>query len=133
MSSKISRVKKIIFTHLFLNLYLLAIVQPAIPILEYLLNYNYIAAELCENKDKPILTCNGKCYLEKQIVKQQDLDRDASAPVPPRVDFEKFLIIKTIDFTYQLHDVKQLHQTTTYYNLLKEISFSESLFRPPAA
>lgn len=125
--------KKLIFTHLFLNLYFLALVQPVIPILEYLLNYDYIAAELCENKDKPILTCNGKCYLEKQIVKQQDVDRDASVPVPPTIDLEKFLTIKTNDFTFQLNEVKQIHQATTFYNLLKEISFSESLFRPPSA
>lgn len=38
----------------------------------YEINKDYIAAELCENKDKPQLECNGKCYLKKQIDKVED-------------------------------------------------------------
>jgi hypothetical protein len=60
-------VKKLLLTHLFLNLYLLALIQPALPVIDYLVNYNYIVKELCENRDKPVLACNGKCYLEKQV------------------------------------------------------------------
>ena len=66
-------VKKLILTHFLLNMYLLALLQPALPVLEYLINYDYIVSELCENRDKPILTCNGKCYLGDQVTKQLDL------------------------------------------------------------
>ena len=38
----------------------------------YEINKEYVAAELCENKDKPQLQCNGKCYLKKQIDKVED-------------------------------------------------------------
>lgn len=31
------------------------------------LNKNYIAAKLCENRDRPWLHCNGKCYLLKKV------------------------------------------------------------------
>jgi hypothetical protein len=31
------------------------------------LNKNYIAAKLCENRNRPWLHCNGKCYLMKKI------------------------------------------------------------------
>src|SRR6478752_4326672 len=31
------------------------------------INKNYIAAKLCENRDKPWLHCNGKCYLLKKV------------------------------------------------------------------
>jgi hypothetical protein len=31
------------------------------------LNQSYITAKLCENRDKPLLHCNGKCYLMKKI------------------------------------------------------------------
>ena len=33
----------------------------------YELNKTYISTTLCENKDKPELQCNGKCYLKKKI------------------------------------------------------------------
>lgn len=38
--------------------------------LHYEWNKAYIAAKLCENKDKPELKCDGKCYLRKQIQKE---------------------------------------------------------------
>ena len=75
-------IKRLIITHLLLNLYLLVLIQPALPVLEYLINYDYIVNELCENRDKPVLTCNGKCYLGDQVEKQLDLDRDAQLPIP---------------------------------------------------
>ena len=31
------------------------------------MNKNYIAANLCENKSKPEMKCNGKCYMKKQL------------------------------------------------------------------
>lgn len=35
-------------------------------------NQEYIATTYCENKQKPALECDGKCYLKKQIQKQQE-------------------------------------------------------------
>lgn len=35
-------------------------------------NQAYIATTHCENKQKPALECDGKCYLKKQIKKQQE-------------------------------------------------------------
>lgn len=34
------------------------------------INYDYIVNVLCENKDKPQMQCNGKCYLAKQLAKE---------------------------------------------------------------
>lgn len=50
----------------------------------YELNRNYIAAELCVNKAKPALHCNGKCYLAKKIKdeeRQQKQQRASSKPI----------------------------------------------------
>ncbi len=44
----------------------------------YWLNRSYVAQNLCENKNKPALHCDGKCYLSKQIKK--DASNDATAP-----------------------------------------------------
>lgn len=33
----------------------------------YYANKNYVAAALCENKDKPQLHCQGKCFLKKEL------------------------------------------------------------------
>jgi len=53
---------------------IIILLKPFWPIVEYTLNYDYIVENLCENKEKPILKCNGKCYLAKQIAKELEED-----------------------------------------------------------
>lgn len=39
--------------------------------LDYRLNKAYIAGNLCENRDKPEMKCEGRCYLCKKLKKEQ--------------------------------------------------------------
>lgn len=48
------------------------LVKPLWPIAEYIVNYDYIVNTLCENKDRPELECNGKCYLSRQLAKEAE-------------------------------------------------------------
>ena len=124
-------VKKLIFTHLFLNLYLLVLIQPALPIIEYFVNYDYITSKLCENIDKPILTCNGKCYLEKQVVQQLNIDHNQEIPLPPKVDLEKFITIKSNESCYNLIDENLTHKNPDFSKPLEDRIILHTLFRPP--
>lgn len=38
----------------------------------YKINKDYISQNLCENRARPKLECNGKCYLKKQLDKTED-------------------------------------------------------------
>jgi hypothetical protein len=38
-------------------------------------NQKYIAKELCENRAKPEMHCNGKCYLMKKLKQAQDKEQ----------------------------------------------------------
>lgn len=40
----------------------------------YEVNKDYIAKQLCENRAKPKMHCNGKCYLKKQLKKVDDTE-----------------------------------------------------------
>ncbi|MDO6517765.1 hypothetical protein [Zobellia uliginosa] len=65
---------------LFLTLlYLVAMVRPVFPILEFVVNQDYIAEFLCINADKPELDCNGKCYL-MQMIKAQESEKQENLP-----------------------------------------------------
>ncbi len=44
--------------------------KPLYPIAEYITNYDYIVNNLCENKNKPALNCDGKCYLSKLLAQE---------------------------------------------------------------
>ena len=123
--------KKLVITHLLLNLYLLVLVQPALPVLEYLLNYDYIVNELCENRDKPILTCNGLCYLGDQVEKQLDLDSNQQKPLPPKFDTEKFISLKVSTSKDIAVIIELTSSSPETVNPLEEENFSNSLWRPP--
>lgn len=53
-------------------LYTLSAFKIYLPYLEYSVNYTYISKTLCENKNRPVKKCNGKCYLNKQLKKSAD-------------------------------------------------------------
>ena len=40
--------------------------------MDYEINKGFISKYLCENKDKPVLQCEGKCYLMKKLKQAAD-------------------------------------------------------------
>lgn len=65
----------------------------------YFVNKSYIVDQLCENKDLPMLDCDGKCYLKKEFEKQTEKEHNAASPA------EKYiwdLIVSTNIFQYTL-------------------------------
>ncbi|WP_276088068.1 hypothetical protein [Pedobacter sp. JY14-1] len=42
---------------------------------EFVVNQKYIAAALCENRDKPEMHCNGKCYLMKKLKDAEEKEK----------------------------------------------------------
>ena len=54
--------------------------QKAIFLLDYRINKNFIAAKLCINRYRPNSCCKGKCYLNKQLQKEETGNPRNSAP-----------------------------------------------------
>lgn len=123
--------KKLILTHFLLNLYLLALVQPALPVLEYLINYDYIVSKLCENRDKPVLTCNGKCYLADQVEKQLNLDHKDQVPLPPQIDYKQFIPLNEEILADTLVSYSEPLSKPFFSDNIKERTFSDTILRPP--
>ncbi|MFD0796391.1 hypothetical protein ACFQZJ_02885 [Maribacter chungangensis] len=46
------------------------LLKPLWPIVDYIVNYDYIVNVLCENKDEPELNCDGKCYLTQMLAQE---------------------------------------------------------------
>ena len=57
------------FAIFFLCVYSLVLLKPLFPFIDYVVNKEYITKNLCENRNKPKLNCNGKCHLMKQLKK----------------------------------------------------------------
>jgi len=123
--------KNFIFGLIFLLLYLTVFVRPLVPIMIYYANYEYISTELCENKDKPEMECNGRCYLkalQKRIAPIEQEKPVTTVPVTMEVplftvNFEVFKVTTPIDY-----------KKCTTPNFSKHFVISEyssSIFRPP--
>jgi hypothetical protein len=42
----------------------------------YASNVDYVSKRLCENRNRPAMHCNGKCYLYKQLAKADGADKN---------------------------------------------------------
>lgn len=108
--------------------------KPIFPFLEYVLNYNYIVAELCENKSKPQLKCNGKCYLAKQLAKNVSTESDTSSDKKTNTlknDIEIFNEYEELAFIF--NGFLTQNSINDYYSNLYFHSNNSDLFRPPIA
>jgi hypothetical protein len=45
-------------------------------LIDFKINQDYIAKFLCINREKPMSTCNGKCYLTKQLKKAEEQEKN---------------------------------------------------------
>jgi len=60
----------------------------------YVLHKKYYAEVLCKNKDKPMMHCNGKCHLKKEIKESENTGNNPNKPVPvPKTENEKFPVL----------------------------------------
>jgi len=98
----------------------------AIILLDYSLNKNFIVTSLCENRNKPMSCCQGKCYLKKQLQKE-DAGKNTSAPVKENIDCVWFCEENTTGYLSS-SDENLLFQNY----LLKQYSvLLSSVFHPP--
>lgn len=112
----------------FFLLLFLKIMDIPIICLQYQLNKDFIAANLCENRDRPEMHCQGKCHLNKTIEKNSESDHspsNKSAGKIPLLDFfqEHYKLI------FELQ--KSLHQKFESYLNHYTHTYSAVIFHPP--
>ena len=109
-----------------------AMLRPLAPVIIYYANYNYIAAELCENRDKPILDCNGICYLNKMITEDNTQSNgDPISTVPLNMNDYP---ISTLDFyNYESSSKEEFKEELFlfYTNNFVIKDYINAIFRPP--
>ena len=94
------------------------------------MNYEYIAKELCENKAKPELECNGKCHLKAELAKASEENIPASQESKSNIILE-LLFVETIpEFKFNRIYVEK-HQVSISYSRLYFRLHSTSIFHPP--
>lgn len=111
---------------IFIILYLVALLKPVSPYLEYAINKDFIATVLCINKDKPELKCNGKCHLTKQLKKATETDQNKAGLISIKDYPVGFVNITKVDSPI-ITTIKLVNNHLNKYSYL----ISNQLFRPP--
>ncbi len=77
---------------------MLFLLKPVLPVLSYVLNYQYIVENLCINREKPKLACEGKCHLAKEIAKEVENEQSTkeSSKKEAKVFFESVYYLPSI-------------------------------------
>lgn len=100
------------------------------PFIEYEINKKYIAEVLCENKDKPMIHCNGKCYLKKQLKKANDIPENEPLSSPSVINIRELV---TLLYERKLISLKQkdIEKTVVPYIINYHFLFENRIFHPP--
>ncbi|WP_246139840.1 hypothetical protein [Flagellimonas hymeniacidonis] len=114
----------------FILLYLLAMVRPIAPVMEYVIYEDYIAEFLCINKDKVELQCNGKCYLMQRLSEQNDEKKQNL----PKIALEEYPIgfVELLSFDSKESFILQNQNDFGYQNTYSYLHITSS-FHPPSA
>lgn len=120
-------------SHVILLVALTMLVKPLWPIAEYIMNYDYIVNVLCENKDRPELQCDGKCYLAQMLAEESEQNQNdpfneerSKVEIQHLTFFESLVEVDlSLDF---LIDKKQSH--STFKNFISTL-FTTDFSQPP--
>ena len=114
---------------LILSLFMLF--KPVLPVVEYVVFYDYIKNELCVNKDKPSVGCNGKCHLAKELANASDSGKDKAksnfASAQMQIVFFQDLLQEVAFLPAQQYLTKFFSNYSNSYRF----TFATSLFKPP--
>lgn len=112
-----------------LFLYIVAMLRPLSPLIEYMIRYDYISKVLCENKDVPKMHCNGKCYLSKQIKKAQEEETQNQLP-PIKIKLQDYPIA-LMGFLSLRFISQECSVLFAYYSNHYFFNSANSVFHPP--
>ena len=106
------------------------VIIPAVPVIDYLINKDYIAKNLCINKDKPKSCCKGKCHMVKQLQKTNKNTDNEPKNSNSRVQLKElteFILSKSCTFTAEI--------TSHAYFVYNIVTFDQlacsAIFVPP--
>lgn len=118
---------------LFILLYGVALLRPALPLLDYYLKMETYL-EQCTNKDRPELHCNGQCILMQKI-KAFEGETDTPAPIPPapvKINFHEYPIGFIDSPRLLTPDIRGKIKSSSAYLAITPQPFHAEIFHPPA-
>lgn len=117
------------FAIVFLLIFSVYSLSQMVVFASYILNLDYIVENLCENRDKPELECNGMCHLKKELKK--DEDRKSSDDFSSVEISLCYSIVPKIEIKSEQLFFEELVDHQFYYNYSNSIQHLSGVFHPP--
>lgn len=100
-------------------------------LIDFKINQDFIAEVLCINRDKPMTTCNGKCYLSEQLKKAEEQEeKQAPTNKKERIEVVYYYTKSSFDFlgsaSSYLYKLYPTYETECYKSF-----FVADVFHPP--
>lgn len=115
-----------------LILALVMLLKPIFPVIDYVVNYDYIATVLCVNKAKPQMHCNGKCHLMKEMAKESESEKPISSDKKNGASENEILFFQVLQpfKSIQAGYPSPIKMNVNYSNLYSYLN-STRVFHPP--
>lgn len=102
----------------------------AVIVVDFYANQDYIAKNLCENRDRPMMHCCGRCQLRKRLNREADQDKNNPERRPENKQEVLFL-----DETAGMPTAPVLCSITLPYSTFVDgqpVDRAAGIFHPPA-
>lgn len=115
---------------IFIFLLLTQVFSKWLIVIDYTINKEAIAKNLCLNKNKPLLHCNGKCQLAKKIAAEENQnDQQSSGFSFAKASFSEVIVNSISEIPESLYSTQINHNGIYLFNLPS--SLPSSIFHPP--
>lgn len=112
---------------------LIMLAKPFWPIVDYMVNYDYIVNTLCENKDKPEMECNGKCHLSQELAKENgDSNTNPLNNKSSKSEIPQIIISENLsEFIFEFHTEITAIKKIAYAPKISSSTFISKILHPP--
>jgi len=114
---------------------LLQVSRKTIVTIQWSINQDYIAKNLCINKNKPALKCDGKCHLRKELKKTEETNENNGKSTVP--SFQDDLVLFNNSFVPQIFEhesflLNQIESKNYFTASFHMLNCGASIWHPPS-
>jgi len=115
---------------LIASLLFLSIHKDALIILSFNINQDYIAKNFCVKKNEVHNTCCGKCYLKKQLTKNQEQEKNKTLPLTENKTQPLFHLFNIVHCNCASFDIERT-KILQINDPISSFLFPSEIFHPP--
>ena len=94
------------------------------------INKSFIVKELCENRNRPEMKCEGKCFLKKRLAAAEEKEKKQEQEARSKAAVDAFVINEPLVFSFASIEPKKQRPMSIFF-LLSE--FNNDILHPPAS